>query len=209
LAETQLLNLVKDIGIGAATLLILGRVLFKLVQAAIEFFQGLREDNQARNSHFATLLAVNQAIAGQMELTRQAMERQQEGAAHQIEALRANTATLGTLQQAVVHDVEAVRLQIEEGVSLLHKDHDRITMQLADLSRTLVDNLAQQFDATKDTIAEIVEMALSPVQSQLDALCRELSEKTSRVALSGAVQKPNVDKALEAALESGSTEVAS
>lgn len=41
-SESNVLNLVKDIGIGATTLIILGRLMVKLVQVAIEFFHGLR-----------------------------------------------------------------------------------------------------------------------------------------------------------------------
>lgn len=175
-SESSLLNLFKDIGIGAATLIILGRLMVKLVQAAIEFFHGLREDNQARNSHFATLLAVNQAIAGQMELTRQTLERAHEHDLRHLDALHAHTVELSAVRQEMTKGFDAARLQSVEDMAVIEDQHDAFASQLADMSRDVVSSLAVQVGAADTHIVETVHTAMTPVLQRLDGMRLDLAE---------------------------------
>lgn len=83
------MNWLKDISIALAVLLVLGRVMFTLTQTAAEFLRGLREDNKERNQHFEMLLGINQSIAQQTELTRNAIEQQTATLHPMLEAFKA------------------------------------------------------------------------------------------------------------------------
>jgi hypothetical protein len=90
LVEQGWLNLVKDASIGVIALLVLGRILFLLGNVATTFLGEIREDNKARNEQFNLLLQINQAVAGQIELTRLAIERHGESTTQQEALLRAS-----------------------------------------------------------------------------------------------------------------------
>src|SRR5579859_1459360 len=69
--DLTVLNWVKDAGIGVVVVIVMGRVIYLLAEAAIIYLKGLREDNKERNAQFARLLGMS---AGEMELTRKAIE---------------------------------------------------------------------------------------------------------------------------------------
>jgi hypothetical protein len=106
--DPTLLNWIKDVGIATVTL----AVMFKLVQAAIEFLRGIREDNQERNRQFETLLTINERIAGEMELTRQAIERSTHSSEQQDRAIRSNTEGIDVLRLDIVARLDALGMQI-------------------------------------------------------------------------------------------------
>jgi hypothetical protein len=97
LVEQGWLNLVKDASIGGIALLVLGRILFLLGNVATTFLSEIREDNKARNEQFKLLLQINQAVAGQIELTRLAIERHGESTTQQEALLRASIQDLTRL----------------------------------------------------------------------------------------------------------------
>ncbi len=112
--DPELLNLAKDVGIGLVALLVLGKIIFTLVQAVQEFLEGMREENVARNKHFEALLEINQAIASQIELTRQAIERESESNARQDKAIQASLAEIAALHQDLTKGFEAAQGQLDE-----------------------------------------------------------------------------------------------
>jgi hypothetical protein len=106
--DLTLLNWLKDVGVATVTLL----VMFKLVQASIEFLRGIREDNQERNRQFELLLNINKSIADQMELTRQAIEHSTHSSEQQDSAIRTNTEGLDALRLDIVLRLDALAKQI-------------------------------------------------------------------------------------------------
>ncbi len=106
--DPGLLNWLKDVGIASATLLVLGRIMFLLLQVTSEFYRGVREDNRARNRQIEELLATNKAIAGQMVLTRHAILRSTRASEQQDSAIRANAEEVAALRT----DLAAARQEI-------------------------------------------------------------------------------------------------
>src|SRR5258708_15969630 len=110
--DPLILNWLKDVGIATATLLVLGNVMARLLQSTIEFYRGVREDNKERNKQFATLLGINEAIAGQMDLTRQAIEHSARSSVEQDHAIRSNTEGMDTLRLDIVTRLDVLGKQI-------------------------------------------------------------------------------------------------
>jgi hypothetical protein len=95
------LNWLKDVGIATVTLLVLGRLMSVLLQSTMAFYEGVREDNKERNEQFETPLSINQASAGQMALTRQAIEQIGPISEQQAATVRTSVAALqGSLTTA-------------------------------------------------------------------------------------------------------------
>ncbi len=178
------LTFLKDAGIGLAALLILGRIMFSLVQAAVEFFHGLREDNKERNGHFAMLLATNQAIAGQMELTRQAIERSAKRAEAQSEAIQANTTEVAGVRQAVgrlTQELEPLGAALDRDLKGPGEDFGA---QLTQATHQVIDSLSQKVDDAQENVAGALQTAMQPVLTKLDTMRRELGE-TRQAILDG------------------------
>ncbi len=110
--DPVLLNWLKDVGIATVTLLVLGKLMAELLRSTVEFYRGVREDNQARNEQFETLLNINQAIAGQMALTREAIERSARRSEQQDRSIRSSVEGLTALRADLASGLTALGQQI-------------------------------------------------------------------------------------------------
>ena len=176
--DPVLLTWLKDVGIATAILLVLGRIMVQLVQAAIEFFRGVREDNRERNRQVQALLAINQAIAGQMALTREAIERSAHSSERQEQAIQSNVDEVATLQEQLVSGLDRSRAVMADEVAALHRElagMERLDTKL-DQTRTSLasalqqvldrlDELGSQIQATRADILHSLEQA---VETRLD-----------------------------------------
>jgi hypothetical protein len=137
--DPDMLNLAKDVGISLVALLVLGKIIFTLVQAVQEFLRGTREENKARNKHFEALLKINQAIASQIELTRLAIERESESNARQDKAIQASLAELAALRADIASGFEATQGQLTQGLAPLNSKLEGIEAQLNETERVILD----------------------------------------------------------------------
>jgi hypothetical protein len=137
--DPDMLNLAKDVGISLVALLVLGKIIFTLVQAVQEFLKGTREENRARNRHFEALLEINQAIANQIELTRLAIERESESNARQDKAIQASLAELAALRADIASGFEATQGQFTQGLAPISDKLEGIEAQLNETERAILD----------------------------------------------------------------------
>jgi hypothetical protein len=110
--DPVILNWLKDVGIATVTLLVLGKIMAELLHSTIEFYRGVREDNQARNEQFETLLSINQAIAGQMELTRQAIDHSTRRSEQHDRTIRSSVEVMTAMRADLTSGLVALGQQI-------------------------------------------------------------------------------------------------
>jgi len=162
--DLTLLNWVKEAGIAVVVVIVMGRVIYLLAEAAIIYLKGLREDNKERNAQFARLLGMS---AGEMELTRKAIE-------HMTRSHRGLGGEVASLGERLVEGDTLLRLKVEQ------------------TAREAVADLTQKLDHSQTHIIRSVVEALQPALDKLDELGSQLAE--ARADLLDAFEKAVQDK---------------
>jgi hypothetical protein len=178
------LNFFKDIGIAVSILFVFGRIMLRLVQAWIEHLQSVREDNKARNSHFGLLLATNQSIASQVELTRQAIERGTRAQDRHDDTLRSTTTVVSSLQQEMQQGFTTTQREVQSQVSPVLNGIAHLLVEMDALSKgidsdnaTLLGEIGSHIKTTQGFLAE----QLLPIVTKLDDLTTQIVQTRQEI----------------------------